>query len=200
MIWSLRGTLICVDGNSFVVECGGVGYRCMAPLGTISSLPPKGNEVFVYTYMNVREDAVELFGFSSEEELRCFKLIISVSGVGPKIGLAVLSEYTPDKIFLFIASGDHKMLTKASGVGAKLAQKIVFELKDKIGASEAYTSDDISAVGNSMKKSNTSDAVSVLVSLGYSQSEAALAVGKLDPALSVEDLVKQSLTYLSRMV
>lgn len=200
MIYSLRGTLLCSDPTSFVVECGGVGYRCLAPLGTLSALPPIGKEMFCYTYMNVREDAVELFGFSTEEELSCFKLITSVSGVGPKIGLALLSEYAPDKLMLYIASGDHKMLTRASGVGAKLAQRIVLELKDKAGSGIVGSDDSFIAVGNAVSASNTSEAVSALVALGYSQSEAALCVGKLDPNLPVETLIKQALSSLSRMV
>lgn len=200
MIYSLRGTLLCADATSFVVECGGVGYRCLAPLGTLSALPPIGKEMFCYTFMNVREDAVELFGFSTEEELNCFKLITSVSGVGPKIGLALLSEFPPDKLMLYVASGDYKMLTAASGVGAKLAQRMVLELKDKAGNGLFGSSETIASVGNAVSASNTGDAVAALVSFGYSQSEAALAVGRLDPNLPTDELIKLALTSLSRMV
>lgn len=200
MIYSLRGKVLLVDTSGFVIECAGVGYRCTAPLSTLSSLPPKGNEAFVFTYMNVREDAVDLFGFSTEEELTCFKLITSVSGVGPKIGIAILSEFKPDQVLLYIASSDYKMLTRASGVGAKLAQRIVLELKDKVGSGMISSDASVSCVGNAMSYTNTSEAVSALVSLGYSQSEAAMAIGKLDPTLSVEQLIKDGLLYLSGMV
>lgn len=199
MIYSLRGTLLMNDGSSFVVECGGVGYKCTAPLSTLAALPPKGNSVFVYTYMNVREDAVDLFGFATEDELACFKLITSVSGVGPKIGLAILSEYKPDQVLLYIAASDHKMLTKASGVGAKLAQRICLELKDKVGGTSG-TMPEIGLIGNATKLTNTAEAVSALVQLGYSQSEAAMAVGRLDPELPVEKLITLALSGLSRMV
>ena len=200
MIYSLRGKILLTDTSGFVIECGGVGYRCTAPLGTLSSLPAKGNEAFVFTYMNVREDAVDLFGFASEDELSCFKLITSVSGVGPKIGIAILSEFKPEQVYLYIASSDHKMLTRANGVGAKLAQRIVLELKDKVGSGMISGDNNVSHVGNAMSYTNTSEAVSALVSLGYSQSEAAMAVGKLDPTLSVEQLIKDGLLYLSGMV
>lgn len=200
MIYSLRGKVILIDTTGFVIECGGVGYRCTAPLSTLSSLPPKNSDAFVYTYMNVREDAVDLFGFSTEEELSCFKLITNVSGVGPKIGIAILSEFNPDQIYLYIASSDHKMLTRANGVGAKLAQRIVLELKDKVGSGMINSETNISSVGNAMNYTNTSEAVSALVSLGYSQSEAAMAIGKLDPTLPVEQLIKDGLLYLSGMV
>ena len=200
MIYSLRGKILLIDTTGFVIECSGVGYRCSAPLSTLSSLPTKGNEAFVFTYMNVREDAVDLFGFATEEELNCFKLITGVSGVGPKIGIAILSEFKPDQVFLYIASSDYKMLTRASGVGAKLAQRIVLELKDKVGAGIIGSDTVVSNVGNALSYTNTSEAVSALVSLGYSQSEAAMAVGKLDPTLSVEQLIKDGLLYLSGMV
>lgn len=199
MIYSLRGKVAYVGQSYFVIECGGVGYKCTASLNTLSSLPSKGNDTFVYTYMNVREDAVDLFGFFSVEEMECFKLLTSVSGVGPKAAIAILSEYKPDKILLYIASGDYKMLTRASGVGAKIAQRIVVDLKDKAGVGLSADSE-ILSVGNAVSSTNTAEAVSALVSLGYSQSEAALAVGKLDPTKPVETLIKDALTSLSRMV
>ncbi len=202
MIYSLNGKVLLADTSGFVIECGGVGYRCTAPLSTLSALPPKGNNAFVFTYMNVREDAVDLFGFATEEELNCFKLITSVSGVGPKIGIAILSDFKPDQVYLYIASSDYKMLTRASGVGGKLAQRIVLELKDKVGNGmiTSGNSADISAIGNAMNMTSTSEAVGALASLGFSQSEAAMAVGRLDPSLPVDELIKQGLKYLSGMV
>ena len=141
---------------------------------------------------------MDLYGFAGIDELECFKLITSVSGVGSKIGLAMLSEFTPDKISLFIASGDAKSLTAASGVGIKLAQRIVLELKDKIGSISTVDFMDVKAVGNATINSASKEAVEALVSLGYSQSEASLAVGRLDQTLSVDELIKQALKSLVR--
>ena len=106
MIYSLRGKILLVDTTGFVIECAGVGYRCTAPLSTLSILPPKGNEALVFTYMNVREDSVELFGFCEAAELNCFKMLLSVNGVGPKAALAILSATTPDQLALAIVTGD----------------------------------------------------------------------------------------------
>ncbi len=198
MIYSLRGKIVTVGTSYFVIECGGVGYKCTAPLSTLASLPSKGNEAFVYTHMAVKEDSVDLFGFLTEAEVDCFRVITSVSGVGPKIGIALLSEFMPDRLMLLIASGDHKTLTRASGVGAKLAQRIVLELKDKTG-SVISNADTISA-GNAVAATNTAEAVSALVTLGFSQSDSALAVGKLDPSLPVEALIKEALNLLSGVV
>jgi Holliday junction DNA helicase RuvA len=124
--------------------------------------------------------------------------VTSVNGVGAKVGLALLSEFTASQLTLYIASGDYKALTTASGVGPKLAQRIVLELKDKVGSLQSGDTLVIKSVGNATVNSNTKEAVSALVSLGYTQSEASLAVGKLDPALSTEDLIKQALKTLAR--
>ncbi|MBQ2266358.1 MAG: Holliday junction branch migration protein RuvA, partial [Clostridia bacterium] len=150
------------------------------------------------TYMVVREDAMDLYGFYDTEELDAFKLITSVSGVGSKIGLALLSEFTASQLTLYIASNDPKALTAASGVGIKLAQRIVLELKDKIGSLEGGDTIDIKAVGNATVNTNSKEAVAALVALGYSQSEASLVVSKQDQSLSVEELIKLSLKSLAR--
>ncbi|MBR2447892.1 MAG: Holliday junction branch migration protein RuvA, partial [Clostridia bacterium] len=198
MIASVRGTLIYTDTACAVVECGGVGYKCFVTKNTLYNLPTKGEEVFLHTYLVVREDAMDLYGFRDIEELDAFKLVTSVNGVGAKMGLALLSEFTASQLTLYVASGDYKALTAASGVGPKLAQRIVLELKDKVGSLQSGDTLVIKAVGNATVNSNTKEAVSALVSLGYTQSEASLAVGKLDPALSTEDLIKQALKTLAR--
>lgn len=200
MISSLRGKLIYVDTQSIVVECGGVGFKCFTSLNTLSTLPKQGNEVFVHTYLSVREDALDLYGFSTAEELDCFKLITSVNGVGAKIGIALLSDFTPDQITFFIAAGDAKALTKASGVGTRLAQRIVLELKDKIAKCAVSLSPETAAAESVSNSSNASEAVAALVALGFSQSEATLAVGKLDPSLPTDELIKGGLKNLSRQV
>lgn len=199
MIASLSGKLLIKDLNFAVVECSGVGFKCSITKNTFSKLTSVGDTVFLHTHMVVREDALDLYGFASYEELNVFKLITSVSGVGPKIALAVLSEFLPDKVLLYIASGDAKNLTAASGVGIKLAQRIVLELKDKVGSvavSEGVA--DVVLVGNANASTNTKDAIEALVSFGYSQSEASLAVSKLDTSLATDDLIRQALKTLSR--
>lgn len=198
MIASLRGTLIHTDNVSAVVECSGVGFRLAVTKNTLYRLPQKGQEVFLYTFLAVREDALDLYGFIDADELEAFRLITAVNGVGAKIGIAILSEFSPSQLRIYIASGDAKALTAASGVGIKLAQRIVLELKDKVGAIETDDGIDLKAVGNATLSSSTKEAVAALVSLGYSQSEASLAVGRLDTALSTEELIKQALKQLAR--
>ena len=198
MIYSLSGKLIYTDLSCAVVECCGVGYKCSVSLNTLNALPAVGQNVFLLTHMNVREDAVDLFGFSTPEELDMFKLITSVSGVGPKVAMSILSEFTADRLCLFIAGGDSKSITKASGVGAKLAQRIVLELKDKVSGVSTDNQAEVQAASNATVGGNMSDAVAALVSLGYSQSEASVAIGKLDTTLSVELLIKEGLRSLSK--
>lgn len=199
MIATLNGKLIIKELNYLVVECGGVGLKCFVTQNTHATVGNIGDSVFLYTYLSVREDALDLYGFADSQELEVFKLITSVSGVGSKIGLAILSEFTADKIMLYIASGDAKSLTAASGVGIKLAQRIVLELKDKVGSISAEDINfDVKAVGNATAHSATREAIEALVSLGYSQSEASLAVGRLDPTLDTNELIKQGLKSLAR--
>ena len=199
MIATLNGKLIIKELNYVVVECGGVGLKCFVTQNTHTTIGNIGDSVFLYTYLSVREDALDLYGFADNSELEVFKLITSVSGVGSKIGLAILSEFTPDKIMLYIASGDAKSLTAASGVGIKLAQRIVLELKDKVGSiSSGDMTIDVKAVGVATAHSATREAIEALVSLGYTQSEASLAVGRLDPSLDTNELIKQALKSLAR--
>lgn len=199
MIYSLNGTLIYTDVNTAVVECGGVGFKCNATLNTLRKLPPVGGKVFLYTHMNVREDSMDLFGFADREELQCFKLLISVSGVGPKAALAILSELTPEKLAFSVTSGDSKTITRAKGVGPKMAQRVVLELKDKLKGSVPQTIDIKNQVPSqsSTAAGNAGEAVSALVMLGYSQTEASNAVASLPQEISVEEMIKKSLKILS---
>lgn len=201
MLATLNGKLIIKELNYIVVECGGVGFKCFVTQNTHTVVGNVGDNVFLYTYLAVREDALDLYGFADSNELEVFKLIISVSGVGSKIGLAILSEFTPDKIMLYIASGDAKSLTAASGVGIKLAQRIILELKDKVGSlSLGDVSLNVNAVGNAVARTASKEAIEALVSLGYTQSEASLAVGRLDQTLDTNELIKQSLKSLAKGV
>ncbi len=198
MIASLRGKLIFSDISSVVIECGGVGFRCFVTKTTLNRLPKTGEELFLYTHFAVREDSMDLYGFSELEELQAFKLITSVNGVGAKIGIAILSEFSADRLSLYIASGDAKALTSASGVGIKLAQRIVLELKDKMGELGGVVSTDTAAAATVVASSSSAEAVEALVSLGYSKSEASVAVGKLDGTLPSDELIRQALRNLSR--
>lgn len=198
MIASLRGKLIYTDNTVAVVECAGVGFKCFVTKNTLYNLPQKNEEVFLHTYMVVREDAMDLYGFESIEELDAFKLITSVNGVGAKIGLALLSEFTASRLIMHIASNDPKPLTAAAGVGIKLAQRIVLELKDKVGSLTSAEIFETPNLGNATYNSNTKEAVAALEALGYSKTEAASAVGKLDMSLTTEELIKQALKTLAR--
>lgn len=198
MIYSVRGKIIHKGIDMTVVECGGVGYACRTTLSTLSKIGRNGDEVMLYTYLHVREDNVELFGFATEQELNCFKMLISVSGVGPKAGLAILSDTNPERFALTVATGDYKAFTKTKGVGPKLAQRVVLELKDKISKEQLAGTDSSQVFFEAPAEGgSTSEAISALVVLGYSQSEAASVVAKLDPSLPVEELIRQSLKMIA---
>lgn len=205
MIYSVTGKLICVEPGFAVVEAGGVGYRCSTTTSTLAKLPPRGKEVTLLTHLYLREDVLELFGFSTEEELRCFRLLIGVTGVGPKAALAILSTLTPQKLMLAIAAGDAKAV-KAPGVGPKISQRIILELRDKFSAEDLAGGvsggggGDLSFLAAADTPSAQGEAVAALVSLGYGQTEAAAVVAKLDPALPVDGLIKGALKRLSRGV
>ena len=205
MIYSVTGKLIAMEPGFAVVEAGGVGYRCSTTTSTLAKLPGRGREVTLLTYLYLREDVLELFGFYTEEELRCFRLLIGVSGVGPKVALAILSALTPQKLMLAIAAGDAKAV-KVPGVGPKISQRIILELRDKFSAEDlaggisAGGGSDFSFLAGSDAPSAQGEAVAALVSLGYGQTEAAAAVAKLDPALAVDELIKGALKRLSRGV
>ncbi len=196
MIYSLTGKVIAIDQNGLAVQCGGIAFFCFSTMNTLKNVA-LNTETTVYTYLNVREDAMELYGFSTMNELDAFKQLITVSGVGPKAALAILSVLTPDKLALSIASGDAKSITRAQGVGAKIANRIILELKNKFSAElSEEQSELVGAVLMTSGAENVSEAIEALVQLGYSRSEAAAALGKLDGTLSVEELIRQALKSL----
>lgn len=199
MIYSVRGKLTHKEPFLAVVECAGVGYACRTTCSTSAQLGETGKEVYLYTYLHVREDNVELFGFYSMQELNCFKMLISVSGVGPKAALSILSDIDAQRFALTVASGDSKVFTKTKGVGPKLAQRIVLELKDKI-AKESITTSDIKSSGNIFvpEGDNCAEAVSALMALGFSQEEVAAAVSKIDTSLDTGEIVKQALKIIGK--
>lgn len=199
MFYSISGKLLLVEPNFVVIEAGGIGYRCTTTTGTLSQLPPRGAAVTVYTHLYLREDLMELYGFATLEELEAFRLLITVSGVGPKVALGVLSGTTPNRLMLSIAAADAKAL-KFPGVGPKLAQRIILELKDKVGhegLASAVRGTEYSSAGP-MGQNAQGEAISALVALGYGQTDAASVVARLDADLTAEELIKLSLKKLSR--
>ena len=198
MIYSLHGTLLLAEPGAAVIECGGVGYRCAVSLNTLSSLPPRGSEARLYTHLQVREDAIDLFGFADEQEA-CFKLLTSVNGVGAKLALVLLSDFTADRLALAVAAEDAKALTRSAGVGNKLAQRIVLELKDKLGGVGGKKGEVLAQVSQaSGSKGTLGEALEALAALGYSQSEAALALSEAPEGAPVEELIRTGLKKLSK--
>lgn len=195
MFYSITGTLIHTEPSVAVVECGGVGFKCLTTLGTQRGLPKIGERVRLYTHLNVREDALDLFGFLTMTELNCFKMLTGVSGVGPRVGLAILSELTPEQVAMAVASGDSKTLSRASGVGPKLAQRIALELKDKV-KKMGVAGAELSSPGAANASGNAANAVSALAVLGWPPTEAAAVVGRFDSALPVEELIRLSLKFM----
>lgn len=194
MIYSVRGDLIYMDAGYAVVECGGVGYRVQTSISTQKQLK-LNTEVMLYTYMNVREDAMELFGFASKTELSTFKMLIGITGVGPKVALAILSELSGEQIAMCVSSGDSKTLTRAPGVGPKLAQRIVLELKDKIKGIDT-SGFEVSKGSVIADTGNVAKAVSALAVLGYSAADVTPILSRLDPAMSVEAMIAATLRQM----
>jgi Holliday junction DNA helicase RuvA len=198
MIYCLTGKIVKKSMNAVVLSCGGVGYYAQCPASVAGALPGVGKEATIYTVMSVTENDVSLYGFATEEQQACFEMLTAVSGVGPKVGLAILSVMEPDRVALAISAGDHKAFKAASGVGPKLAQRIVLELKDKVakGFVDGISLEDV-AGADTQASQGSSQAIAALVSLGYSQSEAALAVSKIDAALPVEEIIKLALRSMA---
>lgn len=198
MIYSVRGILIYAEPTFAVVECGGVGFKCFISNSTLASLPSSGKEVNLLTYMSIREDAMDLYGFSTPNELDAFKLLISISGIGPKAAISILSALTPDKLAIAVSSGDVKSIQQAQGIGKKTAERIVLELKDKmVGVASGSASVVVEGIKNVSTNNNAQEAVEVLVSLGYNQSDAAAVIGGLDPSMSVDDMIRKGLKALA---
>ena len=198
MIYNVKGILTYVDPTFAVVECGGVGYKCFISTTTLKELPSANKEVNLFTYLSVREDAMDLYGFKEAEELEAFKLLISVSGIGPKAAMAILSVLTPDKLSIAVSSGDIRAISSAQGVGKKTAERVVLELKDKMaGIAVGNSASIVEGIQSVASSSNAQEAVEVLVSLGFNQSAASSVVGAMDKSLSVDEMVRKGLKELS---
>lgn len=196
MFYYVSGTVAHVAPYLAVIDCGGVGYACRTTNVTLSALKI-GKPGKLYTYLNVREDAMELYGFATEEELNCFQMLIGVSGVGPKAALSILSSAPPERLALAIITGDEKVLTAAPGIGKKIAQRIILELKDKLAkgqlggtTGESYGGSGVTVI----PENKLSEASAALAVLGYSQSEIAAALRGIDlEGSSLEAIIKQAL-------
>lgn len=199
MIYSLTGELTYIGDQFLVVECGGVGFKCFTSVSTAANAGRIGDQIRLYTYLSVKEDALDLYGFKTENELRAFKLLISVSGVGPKAAVSILSEMSADKLALAVAAGDTKAITRANGVGKKIAERIVLELKDKLaGVTLSSSESSVSAAASVAEDSPAGEAVAALVALGFSKSDAAAAVGAMDSSLPADEMIRQGLRQLSK--
>ena len=199
MIQYIRGELAVVEADRVIVDVGGVGYGIFMPVESISQLPPVGNEV--RTYLNVKEDAMQLFGFLTRDDLQVFKLLIGVNGIGPKGGQAVLSVLSPDDLRFAVLSGDVKAICAAPGIGKKTAEKVILELKDKLSLEDALEhtmTGDAGDISCGDPSGVQSEAVQALTALGYSSTEALRAVKKIEitEAMDVEAVLKQALKQM----
>jgi len=196
MFYYIKGELVHTDATSAVLDCGGIGYKMTVSKNTLARLTKRGERVCLYTYFHVREDAVELLGFYTEAELDVFKLLITVSGIGPKAAMAILSVLTPEKFALAVTTGDSKAIAKAPGVGAKTAARVILELKEKIAKAfptAAENAENEIPDSDELVFGNTEEAVSALMVLGYSRQEAQTALKGVDPLLSLEDMITAAL-------
>jgi len=202
MFYHIQGELVCVESNMAVIDCNGVGYCLTVSQNTQRSLKKIGQTVKLYTHFCVREDDVELFGFYDIEERDTFRMLITVSGVGPKAAINVLSVLTPHSLSVAVLNGDTKLISKAQNVGAKTAARIVLELKDKLSktviAEEGEISDQIQITGNDAS-SKLSEAQNALMVLGYKQTEAAQALRGIDAKnKELEEIIRDALKKLMR--
>lgn len=203
MISYIKGELAWFEQDKVIVDVGGVGYGIFMPERSMGKLPRAGSEVKIYTYLNVREDAMQLFGFLSQDEVRLFKLLIGVSGIGPKGGLGILSALSADDLRFAVLSGDTKSICAAPGIGKKTAEKLIIELKDKLDLEdvlERSTRVDegvLASAGGMSVGDIQSDAVQALVALGYGSTESMKAVKKAgDAYTTVEELLKAALKMM----
>lgn len=195
MYYYIKGKLALRGENYIVIDAHGVGYMIYTSLNTIQNVGVQGSEVTVYTYLNVREDAHELYGFATLEEKTLFMQLLSVSGVGAKVALSVLSVLTPAAFAQAVIFDDIKAITKAPGVGPKVAKRIVLELKDKIKKADIEAGGKAESI-NEVGSDSRSEAISALLVLGYSITDAQSAVAGIDASLNVEEIIKQALVRL----
>ncbi|MDR1928252.1 MAG: Holliday junction branch migration protein RuvA [Oscillospiraceae bacterium] len=197
MLYSLTGTVVHIEEAMLAVDCGGVAFACAASAHTLRGVGGVGERVTLLTHFVVREDAMELYAFTQKAELACFRQLINVTGVGPKAALALLSAFTPEQLAFLVASGDAKGITRAQGVGPKLAQRIALELKDKL---QPFSGNAPAAKGG-FSPGNAGaegEALAALLALGYTQAEAVLALRGLEGGLNTQEQIKQALKRLTQ--
>ena len=201
MFYYVSGPVAHIEDHLAVIDCGGVGYACRTTNYTIASLR-KGEKAKLFTHLNVREDAMELFGFATQEELNLFEQLISVSGVGPKAAISILSATTPANLAMSIITEDQKALTCAPGIGKKIAQRVILELKDKLAKGQAMTMAGESYGGTGVTvipENKLSEATAALAVLGYSQAEINVALKGIDlSALTLEEAIKAALKKMMK--
>lgn len=194
MIAQLTGVIAEKNSDSVVIDVGGVGFHVLTSASTLGNLPAGGEKVKLYTVFNVREDAMELFGFSTREEKQMFDKLRGVNGVGPKTALGILSALSVRDISLALLTGDANTLTKAPGIGKKTAQRLVLELKDKVSQAEVSTAADVPAVARMQQSSAAQEAIEALLALGYQSAEATVAVSKVqDKSDKADELIRLAL-------
>lgn len=198
MISYIKGELISIDEEKVIIDVGGVGFGIYMPAQSMNYLPVIGDEVKLHTYMNVREDAMQLYGFLTRDDLKVFKLLIGVSGIGPKGGLSILSQMSPDDLRFAVMAGDAKTIAKAPGIGKKTAEKLIIELKDKLNIEDVLQkTNEMEHTPMVQHTSNETqvEAIQALVALGYGSTESTKAVKKvpLEEGMTVETLLKIAL-------
>ena len=204
MISYIRGELCDIEEQKAIVDVNGVGYGIYMPQQALSLLPPMGQQVKIHTYLNIREDAMQLFGFLTKEDLNVFRLLIGVNGIGPKAGLNILSCLSPDELRFAVLSGDAKAISATPGIGKKTAEKLILELKDKLNiedmlehAAHGGDSEDLASGTDTASNTMQAEAVQALTALGYGSAESLRAVKKSSPVCSsVEDILKEALKFL----
>ena len=198
MFYYLNGVVAETGPNLAVIDCGGVGYACATTNYTLAHLK-RGEKSKLYTYLHVREEIFEIYGFSSQAELNSFKMLIGVSGVGPKAALAILSATTPDQLALAIVTGDEKSLTAAQGIGKKIAQRIILELKDKLAKEQTSFASDGAMVHIPVRNDKSGEAAAALAVLGYTSQDISVALKGIDmDALPLEEIIRQALKKMVR--
>lgn len=202
MIHFIKGELAALEEDKIIVDVGGIGYGIFMPGQAMASLPPVGNRVKIHTYLHVKEDAMQLFGFLTRDDLEIFRLLIGVNGIGPKGGLGILSALSPDELRFAVLSGDAKAISAAPGIGKKTAEKLILELKDKLRMEDVLehagtpVGEEPGAVGTT---GVAGEAVQALVALGYGSTEALQAVKKVEISedAQVEDVLKAALRFVA---
>ena len=197
MYYYVNGTVAEIGPNLAVIDCGGVGYACATTNYTLAQLK-RGEPAKLYTYLNVREEIFDLYGFSTQAELSSFKMLLGVSGVGPKAALAILSSGTPDQLALSIVTGDERSLTGVPGIGKKIAQRIILELKDKLAKEQTGFDAGMGTLSPIPAGGKTQEAASALAVLGYSSQEISTALKGVDAALPVEEMIRIALKKMAR--